>query len=351
MAFNTKIKIDDQHVVQGVGTTLTLSGDTKYGAHPTFTGDTQVVDKKYVDDNIISGVTSGATYNLGSPAAVEVGGLEVGYVLTGKSTNCIIEDMMYPSIEGTLTAPSMSSTVVTPGTSPIEIGTICNLTVTGNFSRGSINPQGQSASPFRSGAANSYCFTGAGTNGSELCTATSAATGITGHVIVVGSNTWGSCTSFDEGVQPKDNKGAEFNAPYGAGTTGAQTDTITGILPYFYGTSDAQPTANQALIDSGSKCVVLSNANTSVQITYGSLVSKWLWFATPNASTTKQGWYEGATNKGNIGTPSDLFDANTPVSINSPDACWGSETYKIYISTFSTDTTSFAYCMTNIAQQ
>ena len=349
MAFNTKINIDDQHVIQNTDTTLTLSGNTKYGEHPTFTGDTQIVDKKYVDDNIITGVTAGTTYDLGSPAAVSVGGIDVDYVLTGKTSNEIIQDMMYPSIEGTLTAPSMTSLVVTPGTSPIEIGTVCNLTVTGNFSRGSINPQYDSASPFRSGAANSYCFTGAGTNGSETCTANSAATGVTGHVIVAGSNTWGSCASFDIGVQPKDNKGADFDTPYAAGTTGAQSDTITGILPIFYGVSVAQPTANQALIDSGSKTVITSTG--TVQITYGSQTSKWLWFATPNASTTKLGWYEGPTNKANIGTGSDLFNAPSTPSVNSPSACWSGETYKIYVSNISTDTSANAYCMTNAAQQ
>ena len=79
MAFNTKIKIDDQHVVQNSGTTLTLSSGstTKYDAHPNFTQDTQLVDKKYVDDNIVSGVTANTIYQGGSPATVEVGGLPV----------------------------------------------------------------------------------------------------------------------------------------------------------------------------------------------------------------------------------------------------------------------------------
>jgi len=349
MGFNTKIQIDDQHVVQGVGTTLTLNGDTRYGEHPTFSGDTQVVDKKYVDDNISSGTTSATTYNLGSPAAVEVGGIPVDYILTGKTTNCIISDMLYPELFPTLTAPQTTSLVVLPSTSPIEIGTICTLSVTANFSGGTINPQYCSASPLRSGAANTYCFTGSLDDSAISCTANSAVTGLTGYVITAGDNTWGSCVSYDIGVQPKSNKDNNYDSPLAAGTTTAKSDTIVGILPIYYGTSDSQPTANQTLIDGGTKAVVTSDG--TVCITYGSLTSKWLWFATPNTSTTKQGWYEGTTNKGNIGLVSDLFDAPSTSSVNSPQSCWTGETYKFYISTISTDTSANLYCMTNTPQQ
>jgi len=349
MALNTKIKIDDNHVVQEAGTTLTLSGTTKYGAHPTFTTDTQLVDKKYVDDNIISGATSATTYNLGSPAAVEVGGITVDYVLTGKSTNCILQDMLYPELCGTITAPSMSSVVLTPGTTPIEVGTVCNLSVAASFSRGSINPQYCSASTYRSGAPISYCFTGAQLNGEEACTSTLASTGITSYTILAGNNTWGACTCYSAGVPALNNKNNEYCAALGAGIVAGATDTIVGILPYFYGVSVSAPTPNSALLTAGSKVVQTSTG--TVCITYGVQTSKYLWFATPCASTTKLGWYEGATNKGNIGTPSDLFDAPTAVSVNSPSSCWSAECYKFYVSTISTDTSANLYCMTNVAQQ
>ena len=54
MAFNTKIDLSDSKAYQATGQTLTLSGQTKiatstglkYITHPTFTGTTQIVDKK-----------------------------------------------------------------------------------------------------------------------------------------------------------------------------------------------------------------------------------------------------------------------------------------------------------------
>lgn len=327
MAFNTKIKIDDQHVEQRTGTTFTLSGNTKYNTHPTFTQDTQVVDKKYVDDNITSGVTSGSTYDLGSPAAVEVGGIGVGTVLTGKTSNCILEEMLYPELCGTLTAPQTSSVVVTPGTTPREIGTVCNLNVTASFSRGSINPQYCSASPYRSGAANSYCFTGAGTNGSQACTANSAVTGITGHVIVSGNNTWGGCTSYDAGVQPKSNKNNNFSSPLSTGTTTPKSDTITGILPWYWGTHSTC-TITSPIITGGTK--VLGNVVASTPITFNS-VTEYLWFAAPACAATKTKWWVCAANAGNIGGVGDVWATCCNVVVTSGQGCWNSCNFDVYV--------------------
>ena len=349
MAFNTKIKIDDQHVEQGVGTTLTLSGNTRYGSHPTFTGDTQIVDKKYVDDNIVT-ATGSTVYSspLLSPAAVAVGGIDVGYVLTGKTSNEIIQDLLFPEICGTLTAPSTSTSLSQTGTR--EVGCVLpSINVTSTFSRGSIDPQGCSDSPFRSGAANSYVFSGTQVAGTYSCTTSPVIKEVTGYTVGAGANTWGSCTFYDAGVQPKSNKNNDFSSPLGAGNTTANNASLTGLYPYFYGVSASEPTADSALLATGSKIVATSTAQ--INITYGSQTNKYLWFATPAASTTKLGWYEGPTNKGNIGSPSDLFDAPSTVSVDSPDSCWSGQSYKIYISNYPTDTSANAYCMTNTAQQ
>ena len=91
MAFSTKLNLDNSKFEQTTGSTLNLDGSTiigdngslTYESHPSFTGDTQIIDKKYVDDNIVSGTTSGTTYNLSSPAAIDLGGISQGQVLTG----------------------------------------------------------------------------------------------------------------------------------------------------------------------------------------------------------------------------------------------------------------------------
>jgi hypothetical protein len=362
MAFTTKINLADSKVFQstGSGSTLHLSGTTiiasvgtlKYATHPTFTGGTQVIDKQYVDMKI-TGATGTTIYTLGSPAAVQVGGINVNYVLTGKSTNCILQDMLYPEICGVLTAPSMTSVDLAPSTSPVEIGsTISSLSVTANFSRGSINPSGQSQCYERSGPATCYCFTGAQINGLYACTANSAvAPTVTGYTVVSGPNTWGARTCYSIGTQPKSNKGNNFSSPLSAGIASLCENSIDGILPYFYGVSTSVPTPGSALLTGGTKVVACSNATNAVQITFGAQTGKYLWFATPAISATKLGWYEGATNKGNIGSVTDLFNAPTTMGVNSPSGYWTGCSYKIYVSNYSTDTSANDYCMTNTAQQ
>ena len=247
MAFNTKIKLDDGHVIQESGATLTLSGNTKYGQHPDFTEDTQVVDKKYVDDNITSGTTSASTYNLLSPAAIDLGGIDEGYVLTGKTSNEIIQDLLFPEICGTLTAPSTSTSLSQTGL--FEIG--CQLTsvvVTSNFDRGSIDPQGCSASEFRSGPPNGYSFTGDGmVGGTQPSTSLSFTAETSPYVVTEGDNEWGSCTFYDTGVQPKSNKDNDFDSPLLAGNTPEDTACLVGAYPIFATTSSIGTLTKQGL--------------------------------------------------------------------------------------------------------
>lgn len=254
MAFNTKLKLIDAKFEQPSGSTLTLSGDTtiadsgdlSYSSHPTFTEDTQIVDKKYVDDNVISATTSASTYNLLSPAAIEVGGITVGTVLTGKTTNCILQDMLFPELCGTLTAPSTSTSLSISGL--YEIGcTIASFDVVSSFDRGCIDPQYCSASDKRSGDANAYCFTGSQVAGCYTCTALSATQTLTSYSVVSGDNVWGTCTFYDAGVQPKSNKDQNFGSPLGAGNTTANNDCIVGAYPIFAKTVNVSTYTKQTL--------------------------------------------------------------------------------------------------------
>jgi len=112
MAFSTKLNLDNSKFEQQTGSTLNLLGDNiigddgslKYNSQPTFTNDEEIVTKKYVDDNVVSG-TSGITYNLSSPAAIDVGGITTGTVLTGKTSNELLEELLVPTLFPTLVAP------------------------------------------------------------------------------------------------------------------------------------------------------------------------------------------------------------------------------------------------------
>ena len=107
----------------------------------------------------------------------------------------------------------------------------------------------------------------------------------------------------------------------------------TAIYPIFYGKSNSQPTANQALIDGGTKAIVTSTG--TLNITFGAS-GQYLWFAHPALNPTKTKWYVNALNNGNIGSISDLF--NAPTTVNITTALWNGIPYKIYISNIPTTT-------------
>jgi len=249
---------------------------------------------------------------------------------------------------GSITAPSISIGLTCSGNK--EVGTVISQTVTGTFSRGLISPQYCSLSPYRSGQVNAYCFVGEDMpSGWQSCTTSPATQTDASYTISAGTQTWGVCAQYDAGLPALGSKGTEYCAALSSGSTSLTTGTITGIYPYFYGVSTTVPTPNSALLATGSKTVATSTG--TLNITYGAQTAKYLWFATPAASTTKQGWYEGATNKGNIGSPSDLFNAPSTVSVDSPESCWTNISYKFYISNYSTSTSANIYCMTNAQQQ
>lgn len=115
--------------------------------------------------------------------------------------------------------------------------------------------------------------------------------------------------------------------------TSTPTRTLTALYPYFYWVSATLPTADQALINGGTKVVASSTGTLTVPF---NPVAEYMWFAIPATSTSKTKWYVNALNNGNIGSPSDLFWAESIVSIDSPSAYWAWVNYKIYIANYVT---------------
>lgn len=248
MAFTTKQRISDQKFYQNSGDTITLSGDTlvgdiRYLGTPSITGGTQLTSKTYVDEAILAVSTGGSIiYSGATPASVAVGGIIIGYQLTGKTANQILENLLVPTLNPTLTAPSISSFTQSL-TATQEIGVSVTPSFTTNFSRGSINPQYTSASPFRSGTPTRYEYSGSGnlrTVTSSATSNTSAATGAT--TLVEGTNTWSVFVKYDAGVQPKNSSGGNFSTPLASGATSTSNVSITGRYLRFFGPTASNPT-------------------------------------------------------------------------------------------------------------
>ena len=328
MAFNTKIDLSDSKTYQATGQTLTLSGQTKYVTHPTFTGDTQVVDKKYVDDSIVT-ATGSTVYNLQSPAAICLGGIPLNYVLTGKTSNCIIQDLLVPELFGAVSAPS-NSIALSPVTTTYEIGCSISTTFTGSFTTGNITPQYCSLSSCRSGLPNNYCFTGSQISGLYPSTALSKAKSLTGYTVTSGAQTWGVCVYYDGGCQPKGSKGT-CTVGYSAlpaGNTANAPATITGILPWYWGVS-ASGTITNGIITGGTKTVGSVGASTPIIF---NAVTQFLWFAAPAGTyTTKTKWWVCAANAGDIGGTGQLWKQQGTVAVTSGQGCWAGCLFDVYV--------------------
>jgi len=313
MAFNTKIQIDDQHVVQSPNTTLTLSGNTRYATHPNFTGNTQIVDKQYVDDNIISGVTGGTVYNLASPSTVEVGGLPASSTLLGFTSNELLEKILVKYL-----LPTFSSFSFTGVVTPVEVGTVLSggksftwgFTQVGNVS------------------GNTMCIIDV-TSGVTLASNISTSSPSSQNI---GTKTFTTCGQVQSWCgSAKNTCTNQFNS---------SSVSVTGLLPYFYGkctcpgaAGENRPTLTAPMITGGTK--VLANSAGSFSISFNSTANDYLWFAVPASVSDKVCWYVDNINNGTIGggvSPAcNLFPApNTVTGVQ--NVCWNGQSYEVYVS-------------------
>jgi len=288
-----------------------------------------LIDKEYVDTQM----SSGGTYNLQSPAAICVGGICVGTVLTGKTAFELFEELLVPELFGIITAPSTSISLSSGGT--FEVGCVISQLIIGTFNRGCINPQYCSLSDKRSGCANAYCFTGCGMPiGLQTCVLTPATQTNATYTLSAGTQTWGVCTRYDAGCPALGSKGTQYCAALVSGCTAAANSSITGLYPYYYGklTSGSRPAVTNVLVTGGTK--VVASSTGTVTVTFSS-VGQWTWLAIPSSSTSKTCWFVTALDNGRINNaPTDKYPDECVFSICSGQGCWTSQNYKVYVSGF-----------------
>lgn len=287
---------------------------------------------------------SSGLYDLQSPSNISVGGISSGTILTGKTANEILEELLITTYTPTLISPTSIFVDNQPLT--LEAGlTGLSVTLTSTFDRGQILLQSVLQNP-RSGLPNRYNYTGTGLPATVTSTSLTDGQVVSNYTVLAGANTWSSSVRYDAGVQPLDSDGNNFNIPLPSGTTSVKTQTITGIYPWFYGRVSSgnalpqanRPNANQALINTvtgstGAK-VVGSSSGTIVVPDFNSTSDDYIWFAIPATSTPKTIWYENGLSNGVIGIANSKFLAPVNVAISSPfpNIIWSGINYNIYIS-------------------
>jgi hypothetical protein len=361
MTFFSRPNLSEEQFKQLNGTTLTLSGLTQINSVTGFsisdgtnyvpiivTGGTNLDVLTYIGGQIIlsAPTSSGNTgiYLCASPTTCTVGGLPAGSPISGCTISKILEEILVPTVNPTLTAPS--STFNISLSNPYEVGCIVSVVGCTCLNVGNINPQYSSASSCRSCGAISHNYVdfNAGTCScfGSNCSCTRS---LPAYTVVAGIRTAYGSVSYCAGVQPKNSAGANYSTPLASGTTTPVPLIICGLYPYFYGivasggapAGSNRPAATAALITGGTKCVC--NSSGTIYINFNSTSDDYIWFAIPSASPIKTCWYVNALNNGAIGgvvsAGGNLFSALASVNPVTT-ACWAGQTYNVYISNYQT---------------
>lgn len=192
-----------------------------------------------------------------------VGGIAKGTKLSdieGKTINAIFDDLLFPTVNPTFTAPSASikfngyaATQEVGAAAPTE----SQFTV--GFSAGAINLNGVKQAN-RAGAQDtgaSFIYYGDSASNTTLPT-----------TVALGSTSYKYRAAYAEGPQPKDNKGNDYSSPLAAGTVDSSAVTVNGTYPWFASTGSASassPVVKQALVAWNATAGAMSTGNFTVQ--------------------------------------------------------------------------------------
>ena len=172
--------------------------------------------------------------------------------------------MLYPTLYPTLTPPSLSGVNLSPNGFQI-IGTLItsgNLTLSCTFNRGTINPA-YTTSGLRSGPPNTYNYT---SPASAFVTSVSTTDtdntvdNTSTYEVTSGTNSFSVSVNYDEGPQPLNSIGGDFDSPLAAGNNppGSTSKSMTGVYPVFATTVTAGVFTQQSLQNMGSNDVIVT---------------------------------------------------------------------------------------------
>ena len=175
-----------------------------------------------------------------------VGGIAKGTKLSdveGKTFNAIIDDLLFPTVNPTFTAPTASISFKNYSSTQ-EVGaagpTSSNFTT--GYDAGKITLSGtkQANRGGSQNTANSFiCVNGTATNKTLPTTVT------------LGDTTFKYRAAYAQGPQPKNNKGGNYSSPLSAGTVDSSAITLNGTYPWYastVGVTASSPVAKQALV-------------------------------------------------------------------------------------------------------
>lgn len=189
--------------------------------------ESNIEDKTLAMPNAVGGIAKGTTIS----------------ALEGKTYNEMFDDLLFPTVNPTFTAPS-ASIAFKSYSSTQEVGaagpTSSNFTT--SYSAGEIKLNGVKQAN-RGGAqdtANSFIYVGG-----------DAANKTLPEKVTLGSTSFKYRAAYAAGPQPKNNKGGDYSSPLTAGTVDSSAISVNGTYPWYastVGVTTTAPVAKQALV-------------------------------------------------------------------------------------------------------
>lgn len=259
--------------------------------------------------------------NLAMPNAV--GGIAKNTKLSaleGKTYDAIFDDLLFPTVNPTYTAPSASIALKSGYAATQEVGAVAptadNFTVGYNAGKITLNGSKQANRGGAHDSANSFIYYGSSAGNTTLPS-----------TVAEGSTSYKYRAAYAEGPQPKDNKGNDYGSALAAGTVDSSAVTVNGTWPWYASTSAATattPVVKQALVAWNSTAGNMSTGQFTVQPS-GTLPQV---FKLPRKCSVLQMKNTVSGNMDNIGWESDFTETTETITINSKERTYYVYTYK-----------------------
>jgi hypothetical protein len=224
------------HVVGVTSTPMSSGGSSEY--------ESNIEDKTLAMPNAVGGIAKGTTIS----------------ALEGKTYNEMFDDLLFPTVNPTFTAPS-ASIAFKSYSSTQEVGatgpTASNFTVGYNAGAITLNGTKQANRGGTQDTTNSFIYVNGHTSNKTLPSK-----------VTLGSTTFKYRAAFAAGPQPKNNKGGDYSSPLAAGTVDSSAITLNGTYPWFASTSSAtstKPVVKQSLVAWNATAGNMSTGQFTVQ--------------------------------------------------------------------------------------
>ncbi len=272
----------ENHIAQLVDG-LWVFQEPQEGFHTTVLGEADTI-YVYTGSEWREEVGGGAFIEEDVKATVEIGGVKLSDVIPeGTSLTEFVKKLFSKDYVPAIQDPSFS---LAHNTGLREINEVISFQLTYNFNRGAIlgkvvngDWNGGALQAPRAGAASSYKFIGVTKVGEQYFDSirTSNSLLVENYRVVKGENHFGAEVTHLAGVQPTDSKGADFGAPYPAGTVYRAT-TFEGVYPIYGATQLINVSTKQPLYSmiSGNNIELLLAAESGGNKQFFDIPKAWL---------------------------------------------------------------------------